>query len=288
MSASVQEISKAIRDIVAEAGQVPGSRLSATLKERSPGWTPAEFGVRSLREFVAAHVPGVIVVGRTGMDVLYGLTGSEPPPAPSPGVAQVPTSDPDFWRIWVSPNSPFALVVNRSGANIKAVRRGESPAPAGHVLLEPPGVDVHRGIARKFSETVPEDLRARLLAALEKSSDGWWQSWLRELRGSVHLGPWNTFRRSAFEDRLREQLSAAALSDPDIEHVLATIRDHHLAVAPRKRRASHAVDVVNADADSLRRIVLAAVARMSPSELRDLRLPLGIVLDVLASSKSSR
>lgn len=288
MSASVQEISNAIRDIVAAGGQVPGSRLSAELKERSPGWTPAEFGFRSLRKFVDAHVPGVVVVGRSGMDVMYGLTGSEPPPARSPGVAQVPTSDPDFWRIWVSPNSPFALVVSRAGADIKAVRRGESPAPAGHLLLEPPGIDVHRSIARHFLETVPEDLKARLLAALEKSSDSWWQTWLRELRGSAHLGGWNTFRRSAFENRLREQLSAAAVSERDIEHALAAIRDRHLAVAPRKRRASPGVDVSSADVDALRRVVLDAVQQMSPAELRDLRLPLGVVLDVLASSKSSR
>jgi len=122
-------------------------------------------------------------------------------------------------------------VVNRAGAEIKPVRRGESPAPAGHLLLEPPGIDVHRSIARTFLETVPEDMKARLLAALEKSSEGWWQTWLRELRGSAHLGAWNTFRRLAFENRLREQLSAAAVSERDIEHALAAIRDRHLAVA---------------------------------------------------------
>jgi hypothetical protein len=282
MSASVQEISNAIKDIVAAAGQVPGSRLSTALKGRSISLTPAEFGMRSLREFVTTHVPGVVVVGRSGMDVLYGLAGSEPPPGPSS-----PTSEPDFWRVWVSPNSPFALMVNRSGADIEAVRRGESPA-LGRVVLEPPGIDVHRSIAGKFLETVPESLTGRLVAALEKSHDGWWQTWHRELQGSAQLGAWNTFRRSAFEDRLREQLSAAAMSDRAIDLVLVTIRDRHLAAAPPKRRASLGVDFSNADVDALRRVVLGAVQRMSGAELRDLRLPLGVVLDVLASSKSSR
>lgn len=286
MSASVQEISNTIRDLVAAAGQVPGSRLSAALKERASGWAPADFGVRSLREFVAVHVPGVRVVGRSGMDVLYGLAGSEPTPSPSLNVDQTLYSEPDFWRIWVSPNSPFALVVNRSGDEITAVRRGDSSAPAGHVFLDPPGIDVHRSVASDFLETTEDDLKTRLAAALEKSTDGWWQAWLRELRGSAHLGNWNMFRRSAFEDRLRERLRAAELGNREIEHVITAIRDRHLAVALRRRRTSPAVQAVG-DVDVLRRVVIDAVQRMSNTELRDLRLPIGIVLDVLASSKPS-
>ncbi len=284
MSGTVQEISSAIRDIVAASGQIPGTRLSAALKERSPGWTPSEFGVRSLREFVATHVSGVVVVGRSGMDVIYGLAGSERPS--SPDVVQVPSSEPDFWRIWVSPNSPFALVVDRTSGHIKAIRRGGAPADEGQVLLEPPGVDVHRSVAREFLEKVPEELRARLRSSLEQSSDGWWQAWLRDLRGSTHLPSWNSFRRDAFEHRLRSQLSAATTNEPEIERVLATIRDHHLEASPRGRRATSQVDLNRIEVDDLRRLVIEAVRRMSPPELRDLRLPLGVVLDVLASSKS--
>lgn len=282
MSVTVQEISSAIRSIVASGGELPGSRLAAVLQERQPGWRPADFGARSLREFVAANVTGVVVVGRAGMDVIYGLEGAKGPA--SPEAALLPPVQPDFWRIWVSSNSPYVLLVDRTSAVVKAVPRGTS-ATEDEILLVPPDVDVHRSVAQEFLARVSDGSRARLQEILEQPLDRWWQSWVRELRGSSLLSDWNTFRRHAFEGRFRSQLLAAAMSEASSDRVLAEIRQRHLD-APQRRRSSLHASAEREDGEDIRRVVLEAVRRMSIAELRDLRLPLGVVLDVLASSTS--
>lgn len=66
MSGNVQEIASAIKQIMEAGGQVLGSRLSAALKTRVPGWSPADYGLRSLREVVATHVPDVCGRGPLG------------------------------------------------------------------------------------------------------------------------------------------------------------------------------------------------------------------------------
>lgn len=284
MSGTVQEISTAIRSIVASAGQVPGSRLSAALKERAPSWRPADFGARSLREFVAANVVGVVVVGRAGMDVIYGLDGAEVPASSDTG--HPPSVQPDFWRIWVSPNSPYVLVVDRASAVLRAVPRGTTTTQE-EVLLEPPAVAVHRSIAMEFLGRVPDEMRARLQGLLERAPDGWWQAWMRELRGSPLLSAWSGFRREALESRLRSLLLAGTMSEASSALILEAVRRRHLEAPPRPGWARPLASPESApEGEGLRRVVLDAVSKMSSAELRDLRLPLGLVLDALAPLKS--
>jgi hypothetical protein len=54
----------------------------------------------------------------------------------------------------------------------------------------------------------------------------------------------------------------------------------------RVRRTSAPTSLAQGDGEELRRVVLEAVQRMSIAEIRELRLPIGIVFDVLASLKS--
>ncbi|MGA7123423.1 MAG: hypothetical protein WBY94_25190 [Polyangiaceae bacterium] len=283
MSGTVEEIASTIKKIVEDSGQILGSRLSTELKVRVPGWDPADFGLRSLREFVTTHVEDVVVAGRSGMDVLYALKRSV---LESPTPSTAPPPEVDFWRVWVSPNSPHALAVDRIGAALSAVPRG-SAVPSSQVLVEPPGVDAHRDVAKAFLPRVPEPLRAKLRAVLDSPSEAWWQAWLRELRGTEYLSTWNTLRRQQFEDRLAARLTEASLDQTSIEGVLKFVRERHAAALPRSRR-SIAVEVSLRDGEdaAIRRLVIEAVHRMSASELRELRLPLGIVLDALGSSKS--
>ncbi len=282
MSGNVQEIGSAIKEIVEASGQIPGSRLSTALKARVPGWSPADFRLRSLREFIATHVTDVVVAGRSGMDVIYALAGAVPA---APIVATPPMAEVDFWRVWVSPNSPHALAVDRTGVGILAVpRRGA--VSSSQLLLEPPGVDVHRDVAKAFLATVPPPLQASLKAVLDSRSDAWWQAWLRELRGTEHLSGWNTFRRQQLEDRLAAVLREAGLEQTSVDGVLNLIRERHVVASPRSRRTISGGSAFHDGDTALRRLVIEAAQRMSAAELRELRLPLGIVLDVLATSKS--
>ena len=155
MNVNVVEIADAIRSFVA-TGPLPGSRLAGTLKSQFPEWNPADFGVRTLREFVSTLVPGVVVAGRSGMDVIYALEGTD---VDTPGPP--PPANGDYWRIWVSPNSPYAIAVDRAQLTLRAVPRA-AHAESGSILLAPPSSEVHRSFARDFLATVSPEARARL------------------------------------------------------------------------------------------------------------------------------
>jgi hypothetical protein len=120
---------------------------------------------------------------------------------------------------------------------------------------------------------------------IESSSELWWQVWFREIRGTEHLAAWNTFRRQKLEEQLTTQLQAAGLEQHAVDGVVRIVRERHAFVSPRTRRAAGEAPLHENDA-ALRRVVIGAVQRMSVSELRELRLPIGIVLDVLATSES--
>jgi hypothetical protein len=278
MSGTVQEIAATIKELVATEGQVLGSRLSALLKARFPDWSPKDFGVRSLREFVTDHVTGVILAGRSGMDVVYGLEQAPPP-------ADDPQADVNFWRVWVSPKSPYSLAVDRADATLTAVSRGGSAEP-GKVLLDPPGVDFHRQVAREFLSSLPADLQPKLQAVLDSASAQWWRTWNRALRTTEHLAPWSAFRRQKLEDHLSFRVRAAGLEQPVIDAILKKAREQQALTPPRARRNTREAFQQPNDGNLLRRIVFESVQRMSIAELRELRLPLGIILDALATSKS--
>lgn len=278
MSGNVQEVESAIKDLVGAAGRIHGSRLSSLLKERVPSWSPAAFDVRSLREFVTTHVPGVAVVDRSGMDVVYALvgTGATEPSGTQPEPAQV-----DLWRVWVSPNSPYILVLDRENQALRTVPRGGPVGPS-EVRLEPPTEAIHREVAKEFLATLPPALHPKLLAALESPTAHWWQGWVRELRGTGHLDSWNGFRRGLFELHLAARLRDANLDDTAVVGALGRIRDSKHLAPMRIRSAGRS----GPHQDDLHRVVFEAVQRLSIAELRELRLPVGIVLDVLATSKS--
>lgn len=277
MGGTAQEIAMAVKSIVAEAGPLPGSRLAGMVKERFPEWNPADFEVRNLREFISAHVSEVVVAGRSGMDVIY-ASGAMTVIPTDPSLAV--QDDVDFWRVWVSPNSPYRLSVDRTTAALHALRRGVS-AGSDELVLDPPGIDIHRSVAQEFLPGLPIDLQARLKAVLDAGSSQWWQSWVSELRASDRLLSWNTFRHEKFEKQMSDRLRAEGMEQATIDRVLETVQRRPAAARPGARRISALKE--RDDRGELRRIVAESIQRMSVAELRELRLPIGIVLDVLAT-----
>jgi hypothetical protein len=129
---------------------------------------------------------------------------------------------------------------------------------------------------------MPDDLKPRLQSALELTTDQWWQQWLRELRGSEHLAQWNAFRRRRLEGALTDRLRNAGLSELKAESILYSVRERHAAATERKRaQRSPSAE----EGAALRKVAIAAIERMSTAELRELKLPLGIVLDAVNASK---
>ena len=158
-----EQIAKTINNLVSARKPISGSQLAPLVKETVSNWNPSQFGVRNLREFIAKYVPSVEVVSRLGLDVVYAPIGSV---QDQPKAAMPVVGSPDFWRVWVSPNSPYLLVVDRANAKLRAINRGDQSIGATEMFLESPSVDVHREIAHAFVSSVPSEQQARLFALL--------------------------------------------------------------------------------------------------------------------------
>lgn len=283
MSDTLRDVSAAIEEIVHAGGTVLGSKVAEAIKSRFGTFQVADYQVASLREFVKQYVPGVAVVGRSGMDVVYGRAENGAPSSPAAGAFV----DPDFWRIWISPNSPHSISVNRESGAIQPVSRGATFEPPLFVV-EPPGTMDHRNVAREFLTQIPEELRSRLTAIADSPDSRWWQDWLQALHGSNQLGNWYGFRRQKFAGLLRERLSILGLPNAIVDQAIGRIEETHAATSRATGRSARTVRLPRDSAtdESVRRLVTLAVQRMSASELRDLRLPLGVILDTIDASKS--
>ena len=154
MSDRLRDVSAAIEEIVEAGGTVLGSKVAEAIRSRFETFQVADYQVSSLREFITKHVPGVVVVGRSGMDVVYGRAVDH---APNSAAAES-LVDPDLWRIWISPNSPHSISVDRESGAIQSVPRGATVQPPLFVV-DPPGTADHRNVAREFLARLTGDLR---------------------------------------------------------------------------------------------------------------------------------
>ena len=280
MDANVGLVSDSIREVVGSLGVVSGTTLAERVRARHPGIGITDLGSKSLRDFIAHHVSGVRVVGRAGMDVVYGLDDGPPQ---SPRGTELPK--PDLWRIWVSPNSPQSLVLDPETRRLYSGPKRDNP-PTGAVMVNSPNKTEHRAIAERFLPSLPAGLRLELSGVLTSQVDGWWQEWVSRLRGSEYLATWNAFRRQELEDLLRQRLQSVGMPPPEIEVALSQVHESH-SVA--RKKAEPVAEARPSQLDlcalkDLRRLVMIAVSRMSQGELRELRLPLGLVLDSISES----
>lgn len=256
-------------------GATQGSRLAQRVRNRYPDWTPEQADARNLRDFVERFVDGVSVVGRSGMDVIYGLS-SEASGAPMHGSSRSSGPDVNLWRVWVSPNSPYALEINKVAGSVGHVPR---PALSGEDVarLEPAPRERHEEIAREFALRV-ETERGTPLPKVG-GAEGWWYDWQRSLNTLGLESEWQQHRSSALEAQLRASLEELGLSEEARQQALTTIVRDRTA---RRRTTNSGHPPIEDARSELEAIALAAIPRMDVSDLRALKIPLGVVLDVMA------
>ncbi|MDX9723016.1 MAG: hypothetical protein RBU37_19860 [Myxococcota bacterium] len=269
------EVIEVVRRLVDEAGEILGSKLAMDLKVAVPDWSAEEFGARSLRDFIVSNVDGVVVAGRSGMDVVYSTSAPKDGP-PARAAKAEPAAD--AWRAWVSPNSPFALAFNTANGKTVLIKRAAA-VPEGHVRIEPTTVEEHRAIARDFLDSVAEPARDTLRAIVDSPDEQWWRRWLAELMKLGNLATWNTFRHERLRELLKARLDASGLDETARSTAAGTVAQSR---PPRPRKRSHADQTCN----DVRVVVAAVIEKMSEEDLRDLKLPVGLVLDVLDEMKS--
>ena len=284
MSLESAEVEAAIIDLVA-AGKMQGTDLARQLRDKFPDWEPASVGARSLRHFIDTNVRGIGVVGRSGMDVVYGSVDRHELPINKATVAssEVASSPPvaNAWRVWVSPLSPFSLAVNRHTGDVASIARGSSTS-GDHVVVEPPGQVVHKEIARQFIATsagISSD--DAFLAVVDAEDEHWWLQWNRALATVGLLERWRGYRASAFESRLAEVLRDHGLGESMVASAVTSVRQLRSASAASNEAAPAIPNHQGADRAQLERVLVDVLRRMSLNELRSISVPVGLVFDAL-------
>lgn len=262
---NASEAADIISQIVVNAGRIKGADLARELRRRVPSWKPGDFAVANLREFVGRFVKSVHVSGRSGMDLWY-------EPLAEQGALREATGL-DFWRIWASPKSPYALALTEREGNVKPITRDSSPAP-GVFILEPSSTECHLQIARDFLRDNEVD-SPTLTNAIDAVSPHWWQRWYSEIKKVGLASSWNEYRREKLEAELKKAISAIALSEGAAMNAIRQIVTDSWGKEAEKNSKDRSSD--------LRRAVIQAIERMSEEELRELRLPVGLVADAMRS-----
>lgn len=260
---------------------VLGSSLAVLLKRAYPDFRPEDFGSRNLREFIRAYAKEVYEVGRSGGDVVYSLSRlpierdsanasrefMEIPTVSQPTKYQL---DRRVWKTFVSPSGTFVIWGNRNRGVLQVLpaTHGSPHTSPGDdwVKIPPCPAEIHEQIAREFMATLPEgDAKSQLETVLGLNTS-WWEHFFVSARNLGLEKQWSAFRRRRLHDEFEKILRS--LNIPYDERSTARAVDSGLPPA-------------TVTDDGLRRLALAVLGRMTTSELRELRLPLGYVIDEL-------
>jgi hypothetical protein len=285
MSISIQSISDIlVQGISAAPNQrILGARLGALLRTAYPGFSPADFQSRNLRQLIRTYVPAVEEKGRSGPDFIYGLALDSTRPVPGhPSVlARLPDNQTSpapatfDWKAFSNPTYPFSLAANTETGEFQAIAGTEVTPP--WVPLPKPTSEDHHGIAKAFTETLSGEVRQPLERVLE---DPKWFVTFSSAAKRLGVGTaWAVFRTSQLRDRFRASLSVLGIP-PRINSALANRRSAASLVAagssssiPQSRYTELSQE------ERLRRLVSLVIADLPISDLRALNLPVGAVFD---------
>ncbi|NTG08835.1 hypothetical protein [Rhizobium rhizogenes] len=241
-------------------------------------------GKGALSEFIQNFLSDALErVGHQGADVLYQIKSSETPTAPAP-------ASPEIWRTFVSPNSPRFLVLKPSIGHLSSRSTPALPAE-GEIEVQKATPEEHDGIRADFTAGLPPKDAAALKEHVSDDSD--FDSWISALKSHFHeaTSQWGHYRRKRLAELLTSRIHSLQLGEPTRQTILEQVKSSELAayeasksrVRPEKhagkqsQRRLEAVDT----ASRARQLAHAAVDHLTYEELRELRLPLGAMLDAI-------
>ena len=256
-----------------------GSQLRAVLKFRYPEFNPTRYGCSNLRDYIRQHVPEVKEIGRAGMDYVYALEGrpgelqqAENPPSTTGELTDATA----VWRTFSNPRTTYRLYGDPiTGKLIVVPPGGEAP---GNSWREVPhfSAERHLQVAKEFLATIPNESASRLKASFDASE--WWLPFFYEARQLGLAGHWSTFRRARILEQMKAALTEVGIPTthvPEAPALTPPVR------RPLVARSAGNLTTVDQGTIRLRRIAAALIKNMSATELRELPVRLGDVLDVL-------
>jgi len=266
-------------------GQILGSSLAVLVKRVYPDFRAETFGCKNLRDFIRRYARDVFETARRGTDVVYSAAVL---PAVSPEATRSqelrvisatptrswqPAISTPVWKTFTSPNAFYRAFANRESGEFRVLRWNEEAPGEPWVQVQPCSATAHLQIAKDFVENLSDEaVKAELAKVL--GLDSWWTHFFVATRRFGVEPLWSAFRRRRLHLEFLEQLKSLGVPLP-----LTSETTHARAVeaAPAKSTDAPPSDV--ADNPALRRIASAVIRRLPASELREVWLPLGYVLD---------
>jgi hypothetical protein len=293
---SAEPIASAISTYVQRlpSKNVSGTQLAQFLKFSFPDFSPFVFGVPKLREFVARYVPDIVVVGRSGGDLLYGVKPANEPgrlteiSVPDAPVSPVSRPEPhsrlerpsptlQLWKSFSSPNSLWHIYANAETGDVQVIAPGNPGLTAPWVVIPPLPPERHLQVARGFVETLKDEKQRDALQSVFNRPRWWDQIYTVSLQFGL-LRNWQFYRRreiqKAFSEALRSANIPVRASPTTYSTPLQPVTE------PTVPREAEQAKPSSKD-DRLRRAVLSAVQAMSIAELRNLLIPVGYLADEL-------
>jgi hypothetical protein len=286
-----------------------GTQIAQFLRFVVPGFSPFNYGTSKLHLFLARYVRDVIPIGKSGGDVVYGIRSSQLElemeknvPAPSiahetggfAGTQTTSVMHRQLWKSFSSPNSLWIIYANAETGQVEVVPPGGSKLTVPWVVIPPCSADKHRQIAERFVAALSDEKQREALRDVV-SQPRWWDQIYAATLSIGKLREWQVFRRREVQALFSEALAEARIPTRPRSSVHSNAAPTLVPSAlvppnPVPPTLVPPTPVVSAEQprpneeELLRRAVISVVQKMSVSELRNLALPVGNLLDELRRS----
>lgn len=211
----------------------------------------------------------------------------------------------DFWRYYSNPRIPATFALSDSLDRLCFASGPRVTLPPAFLPFPKQTTDRYRQYAREFSISLPSDQQAEASKILSlEDFNAKWVGFLRSEFASGVIQEWEEVRVRKVFQGFSDDLKRLQVSEAFVRTALknlewsrnATLKERrsaapksgeeHSANAIRRslaRDAGHYSSLAEETLDELRLIAHSAVDKMDCDELRSLRLPLGVVIDVFHS-----
>jgi hypothetical protein len=199
-----------------------------------------------------------------------------------------------LWRLFSNPRLPCALTISPEGSVV--AQRVDPDGPAMPGTLEGPTTEDYQALARDFASQEDPPVREKLEATIVV--EDFYNTWIAALRAlrtpqNNLLKRWETLRSEFVASKLHQALAAAGMDVVRVSEIVSTARPlagwrqrppteaaKTEAPAIRADAVHQAVAPVMDDLAALRKILHGAIDRMSLSELSELRVPAGALIEI--------
>ncbi|MBX9775228.1 MAG: hypothetical protein K2Y71_12540 [Xanthobacteraceae bacterium] len=286
--------------------RVTGSQLRQLVDATCPGFdvkTAAGTNVGALTTLLKRHYNDIVhLVGKAGGDNIFLIGGADPNPVQA-AAAPRPVS---LWTAFASPALGHEVVYDRDQKSLTTQVKGATLLQS-QVRLAAPSNEEFHAIAQEFIQSAPTDMQEQLQKILGLG-DRFYLSWISflKVRDTAVYHRWGLFRVKRIVDLLRNRLVEAKVPVEEVDKAVELLGSQQQAAyqeraqairqymappeSPPAQGSSLPVQVSKpepADVENARAVAIAAIKNMSLTEIRQITLPLGAIIDAALLLKKS-